>query len=134
MGATRTEKQKKPLNLFKRQKRKLSPKQAYSCLYYDKKLKPIVNESWKQHIAEHPDQEGNRGDFLLHYNRVIKALYAAETDDVKAEVERRNEEGSLSDDEYIELNDDDDNAIGITEQRRWKRNQGFHKHVILFIF
>src|SRR5260370_23124396 len=98
---------KKPLTLIKRAKRKIAPPQAYSWLYYNKKLKAIVDARWEQYIAENPSMKGVRGQVLKFRNAVIKELYNLETDKVKAEVERRCEEGGFTEDKDTDSNNDD---------------------------
>src|SRR5258708_27979023 len=89
---------KKPLTLIKRAKRKLAPPQAYSQLYYNKKLKAIVDARWEQYIAENPSMKGVRGQFLKFRNAVIIELYNLETEEVTAEVWRRCAVGGFTQD------------------------------------
>jgi hypothetical protein len=120
---------RKPLNLTKRTTRKLSYVQAYSRLYYKKKLKDIVAALWERHITRHPELKNKKGQVLKHRNAVIRELLNAETDEVKAEVRRRREEGDYSDDE--DINPDDDNAVDAVEIQRRTRAYGFQRKVIL---
>lgn len=122
---------RKLLNLTKRTTRKLPSWQAYSRLYYDKKLKVIVDAKWKEHIAENPHLEKKKGEALRHRNATIKEVFEIETDSVKAEVEKRREEGSFSDDEGIEEDGDGDEDVDPTEQRRRTRARGFQRKVYL---
>ena len=122
---------KKPLNLTKRTTRKLSSLQAYTRLYYDKKLKAIVNAKWEQHIAENPDLERKKGEALRHRNATIKEIFDTETDSVKAEVEKRREEGSFSEDEAIEGDGDDDEDVDAIERQRRTKAHDFQRKAYL---
>jgi hypothetical protein len=117
---------KKPLNLTKRQTRKLSILHAYSRLYYKKKLKPIVHASWKKHIARHPNRD-SKGDVMKHRNAVVKALFEIETDEVKAEVLKRREEGDFSESE--DMNFDDDDAVEAAERKRHSKASAVQRKV-----
>lgn len=94
----------------------LSSVQAYTRLYYKKKLKAIVDPKWEEYLARNPDKQ-NEG--LSYRNAAIKDIFDAETDEVKSEVEKRREEGILSEDEDIDP-DDDDTVDAIERQRRSK--------------
>lgn len=107
---------KKPLNLTKRVGKMRSRTQAYSLLKYETKLKPIVEEQWEEYVARYPDMDKKK-EALRFRNRITKECYDNETDEVKAEVDRRREEGIFSGDEDIELGDDDDD-IGSVERQR----------------
>ena len=120
---------KKPLTLIKRAKRKLAPPQAYLQLYYNKKLKAIVDARWEQYIAENPSMKGVRGQVLKFRNAVIKELYDLETDEVKAEVERRCEEGGFTEDEDTDSNNDD--GVVLSEQRHRAKARGYQRKVSL---
>jgi hypothetical protein len=110
---------KKPLNLSKRQTKKLPRVQAYSRLYYEKRLKPITDARWEQYITENPEMKSKKGERLRHRNVVLKELLDAETDDVKAEVERRREEGIMSGDEdLVESEDDEGDGLDTVEKER----------------
>jgi hypothetical protein len=127
-----TENHRKPLNLSKRPTRKLSTVQAYSRLYYEKKLKVVTDARWEQYIAENPEMKTKKGEQLRHRNEVLKELLEAETDDVKAEVEKRREEGITSDDELIESEDDGDNdGIDAVEQERRAKAVAMHRKVFI---
>jgi hypothetical protein len=119
--------QRKPLILNKRSTRKLSLVQAYSRLYY-KKLKSTVDARWAGYIAENPDVE-KRVEELKYRNAVLKELLDAEADDVKAEVEKKREDGIFSDDEGIESDGDD--AVDTFERRRQAKVVNFHRKVSL---
>jgi hypothetical protein len=88
-------------------------------LYYKEKLKAIVEARWEQHIAENPDLEKKKGEALRHRNAVVREVLNDETEEIKAEVEKRREEGILSEDEDIEPDHDDD-IEAIERQRRNK--------------
>jgi hypothetical protein len=77
--------------------------------------------------------EKKKGEALRHRNAVIREIFDAETDEVKATVEKRREEGGLSDDEDIELDDDDDGdeAVDPNERLRRIKANGLHRKVFL---
>lgn len=104
--------------------------QAYSRLYYSKKLKTIVDAKWTQYIAKNPHLKSRNGEALRHRNCVLAELLNAETDEVKAEVERRREEGLFSEDEDV---DHDDDAVDGKERQRRATARGFHRKVLLHI-
>jgi hypothetical protein len=120
----------RPLNLKKRSGKKLSSVQAYTRLYYHRKLRPIVAEKWAEHIAENPDVAGRKGESLRYRNAVIRDFFNAEPDDVKAEVEQKREEGLFSEDEDIESNDGF--AVDAFEKQRRTKVLGFRRKVLLF--
>ena len=66
-------------------KTRLQPFQAYSRLYYDEKLKPIVDEKYKEHIESVPKaQQKSRFAFSAALTR---ELFDAESEEVKNKVE-----------------------------------------------
>lgn len=99
----------------------------YSKLYYRKKLKPFVDAEWERHIAENPDLERKKGENFRHRNATLKKFFDVETDEVKAEVKKRREEGYFSEDEDIELDDDIVEAI---DRRRRTMVLGMKRQVI----
>jgi hypothetical protein len=128
-----SENRTKPLDLLKRQTRKLAPVQAYSRLYYDKKLKAITDARWEQYITEKPEMQVKKGERLRHRNEVIKELLAAETDEVKAEVEQRREEGIDSDDERDVESEDDGEDISPEEKQRRAKALSFQRQASVLI-
>jgi hypothetical protein len=121
---------KKPLNLTKRLSRKLSVTQAYSRLYYEKKLKAIVDARWARHLTENPTGHG-RGEALRLRNAVIKELFDAETEEVKADVKKKREEGSFSDED---IESDDDGEVEAIELQRRNRARRYQRKVLFFFF
>jgi len=63
----------------------LQPFQAYSRLYYETKLKAIINEKLKEHTESVPKEEQKTRFVFL--TALTKELFDAETDEVKKEVE-----------------------------------------------
>src|SRR5260221_6777074 len=104
------ESQQKPFPLVKQQKRILSAPHAYSRLYYDKRREDI-NTQWEEHVARDPELKGNRAKAFNHHNAAISASLDAETDEVKAEVERTHMADEFSDDEDVAIDDDEYAAI-----------------------
>jgi hypothetical protein len=65
--------------------RMLQPTQAYSRLYYNSKLKEIVDKEYKEHTDNTPkDQQEQRVAFTA---KLLEKLLNEETDEVRAEVE-----------------------------------------------
>ncbi len=60
--------------------------QAYSKLFVDSEMKDSIAAQWKDYVAKNPDKKGSG---IGHYNAAIRGLYDVETDEVKAEVERK---------------------------------------------
>ena len=118
-AAVGSERRPKPLNLVERPTKKLSFVQAYTKLYYQSKLKPIVDEAWKQHIAENPGEVG-RGDRLKHRNKLIGELFHDEAKEVKQRVEQCREEGIASDDNTPEPEGAVESTSDAEKQRRTK--------------
>ena len=94
--------------------------QAYLKLFVDSEMKDSIAVQWKDHVAKNPDKKGSG---IGHYNTAIWGLYDVETDEVKAEVERKHQEGIYSEDENIETDDD----VEISEQQRRTRAVCLHK-------
>jgi len=65
--------------------RVLQPFQAYSQLYYEPKLKSIIDERYEKHLKAVPIPK-QKSVFAFRAAET-KALYDAETDEVKQEVE-----------------------------------------------
>jgi hypothetical protein len=65
--------------------RVLQPYQAYSHLYYESKLKTIIEERYKEHLEVVPTKD-QQSAFVFR-TAETKALFDAETDEVKQEVE-----------------------------------------------
>lgn len=64
----------------------LQPYQAYSQLYYESKLKAIIDEKYKEHLETLPESE--RKKRFQFGNSLTKSMYEGESDKVKEEVER----------------------------------------------
>ena len=95
----------KVIDLTGKKSRKLHITQAYSRIYYENKLKAIINDRWLTHLKSHPDDASKTGPPLAFRNKIVRELYEAESAEVKAEVVRQRDEG-FSDDE----NEDDEDV------------------------
>jgi len=97
-------------------------------------MKTIVDGRWKKRVTENPDMERNtlKQEALKFRNAAVKEFLDAETEEVKAEVERRREEGNFSDCDDIEF--DDGNPEESVERQRLKKVLGFQKKVFLRFF
>ena len=100
-------------------------------LYYNKKLKGIVDAKWKLYIAENPSMEKKKGETLKHRNAIIREIFNVETDEVKVAVEKRCEEGGLSNNEDIELDGDGNDAVDANEQLRHIKANDLQRKVFL---
>ena len=98
----------------------LSATQAYSKLFVDLEMKDSIAAQWKDYVTKNPDKKGSG---IGHYNAAIQGLYNVETNEVKAEVERKHQEGIFSEDEDIET----DNDVEISEQQHCTRAVHLHK-------
>src|SRR5258707_15242302 len=121
-----------PYHLEKQEKRILTAQHAYSRLYYDKRREDIDTQ-WEERVARDPKLKGNRAKAFSHRNATIRAFLDAETDEVKAEVERRHMADDFSDDEDVEIDDDDYDAIEAHEQLRCDKARHFHQKVFLHL-
>jgi hypothetical protein len=108
----------KVLDLRGKKSKKLQPTQAYSQLYYETHLKSTIADQWEKHVARHPDDAQKTGPPLNFRNKVIKAMYSQESAEVKAEVERRREEGFS--DEELEGEVDEEGLSNDERKRRAK--------------
>ena len=122
---------KKPLDLTKRTKRKLPALQAYTRIYYYKRLKELIDPLWEDYAAKNPELAQKKGQDLRYRNAAIKDFYKGETNEVKVEVDKRREDGDFSDNEDIELDDDD---IEAAEWQRRSRALAYQKKVFLYFF
>jgi hypothetical protein len=74
----------KLLDLSGKKGRRWQPYQAYSHLYYNKKLRQIIVDGYIEYLAGVPNEEP---DSMFKYrNRELRVLLDKETDEVKAEV------------------------------------------------
>ncbi len=94
--------------------------QAYSKLFVNLEMKDSITTQWKDYVAKNPNKKGSG---IGHYNAAIRGLYDVETNEVKAEVERKHQEGIYSEDEDIETDDD----VEISEQQHCTRAVHLHK-------
>ena len=76
---------KTTIDLTKRAKKHVIPYQAYMSLYR-KTLGPKVKEAYKQHVASVP--QGEVSKWLPFMTQMAREMYEAESEEVKAEVEK----------------------------------------------
>ncbi|KAH7902814.1 hypothetical protein BJ138DRAFT_1108212, partial [Hygrophoropsis aurantiaca] len=114
-----TEKQGKHmkiLNLCTRKKQKLPPWQAYSQLYYDDRVRPVVEAEWPERRAEiieykdADDKDPPEVAPLWFRNKISMHFFDEESDDIIAEVEEHHQslEQEDGDDDHDEEDSDDD--------------------------
>jgi hypothetical protein len=104
----------KVLKLTGTKARKLQATHAYSALYYESKLKGIISDRWDAHEENDSGKKDTKPP-LWFRNKVTKELLEVETDDVKEEVQRYREEGSLDED------DDDDEDVDERDKEEIRR-------------
>jgi hypothetical protein len=63
------------------------PWQAYQNKFYSTKLKPKVDEAWKEYLNQIPEGQKPGKTLFEIRNHVVQKLYEEETDEVKQEVE-----------------------------------------------
>ena len=98
--------------------RRLQPFQAYSRLYYDTKLKPIIDEKYKEYTETVPEDE-QKTRFVFSA-ALTKTLFEAETEEVKREVEEfRKKQESLG---TIQLKEEDEEVV-VDEAAQDERNR-----------
>jgi hypothetical protein len=103
--------------------------QAYSKLYYDSKLKDIVNNRWKRgYLAANPDHDPKDPippATLKFRNTVTQEVFLLEPTDVKQRVEEERER--LGNDQSTEVGDDD--GLDQHERERIKNAQQYQTYV-----
>ncbi|KDQ34006.1 hypothetical protein PLEOSDRAFT_1081005 [Pleurotus ostreatus PC15] len=103
---TESTKGAKVLDLRVRKKKRLAGWHAYTHLYYDDVLKPVIQEHWRKSPEYNPEMP----DMPLEFrNEVIQRLYALESDEVKERI------AQYIDDEFKRLDCDDDNFAEVDE-------------------
>ena len=76
----------KPLDLSGKKKKRWQPYQAYSHLYYKRRLRSIITNAYIEYLVEVPD--GEEADSLFKFrNRALRSMLENETSEVKAEVD-----------------------------------------------
>lgn len=99
----------------------LQPFQAYSQLYYDKKLKKIIDEEYEKHTGQYPADSAERQSRFIFSTSLTKKLLDEETAKVKAEVETYRKEQAVS--KEIKLEDSGDDEDALSEEKRQEMNQ-----------
>lgn len=113
-------KSRKVINLQKKKQKKLQPAQAYSRLFYEERLKVIIDKHWVAHIALNPeDSTKNQKPSLQFRNKIIKELYDSESTEIKERVEAYRDE-FLEDEVKAEEDLDDEEVDKEEAQRRAK--------------
>ena len=87
--------------------RHLQAFQAYSQLYYESKLKPIVEKNYKEHLENVPSDEQKTA--FAFRTAEIKRLLEAESEDVKREVEEYRKKRMNMSDMAIKIEDTEEN-------------------------
>jgi len=96
----------------------LQPTQAYSRLYYNSKLKEIVNKEYKEHTDNTPKDQQEK--CIAFAAKLVEKLLNEETDEVKAKVEAYRKKGIL--DAAITF-DDDDGENSMRKEEEKERNK-----------
>lgn len=123
------------LNLAVKESKRLQLSQAYTRLYWNEKLKKIVDERWEEHKLEIQDEDANAATKLpakapiAFRNAIVRALLNEESSEVIEKVKRfrdeskgvpRNNDGE--DGEGQEMGTEEDE-----EAKRVARAQRYHK-------
>jgi hypothetical protein len=117
----------KVLDLSGKKGKRWQPYQAYSRLYYEKKLRQCIWDSYIEYIAELP--HGNKPDSTFKYrNRELRVLLENETSEVKAEVEALCER-SVSVKEQAELDKLMDDNLNEEDVKKLLRKRSASKHL-----
>lgn len=114
---------RKILDLRGKTKKQLPLWQAYSTLYYQKKLKDTIQASWKElYLRDNPEHDEDApipAVSLGYQNQKMRELYDSEMAEVKAKVEAF-QQSSKDEGEYVDEWEDDDE---IDEEERQRRAQ-----------
>ena len=122
-----TSERQKILDFSGKSKRQLQGWQVYSTLYYQDKLKDMIQASWKErYLQDNPDHDDDSSIPpvpLGFQNQKMRDLFDSETDEVKAEVEalqkaRKDDDG---DSDESEDNDGADEHKRIRELNEYQR-------------
>lgn len=116
----------KVLDLMGRKPKKLQSTQAYSRLYYEKKLKSTIADAWAKHILEVPADRLRRPN-LRFRNKVIKDMWLQEPADVQEEVEQYREEGFFEEEEMDWGGIEADQNLDAGEQQRRSKAIAFQR-------
>jgi hypothetical protein len=116
----------KVLDLTGRKPKKLQPTQAYSRLYYDKKLKPAIADAWAKHILDMPADKLKRPN-LRFRNKVIKEMWLEEPEHVQEEVEKYREELSIEEEEEDLDGTEADHDIDAGKQQRRSKASAYQR-------
>ena len=121
------------LDKGKKPQQKLQPIQAYSQLFYDTRLRDIIEPRWKAHLLANPTL--GRADRLAFQNKTLKELLAAEPEVVRQEVEEyRQLKNRVTSVEVKELESDEGLSIEERERRREAREIQAYVHGVFFLF
>jgi len=101
--------------------RKLQLTQMYSRLYWEK-IKPVVDERWRENLVLHPEAASEKGTLLAFRNDIIKEMWDDEPEDVRNKVKRRRDEEVAEDAES-----DEDNAADSEGQRGQAKARSYQR-------
>jgi hypothetical protein len=73
---------------LKGKRRLAAPWQAYQNLFYESKLKALVETAWEEYLSTRPEGSKPEKSQFTVKNELIQNLYAEESEEVKEEVER----------------------------------------------
>jgi hypothetical protein len=104
------------LDFREKKTKKKSACQAYSALYYDSKVKPVVTERWNKILSEatstmttgdNPAKALPKSAPIAFCNQVTAEMFKEESDDVKAEVEKFRNGGGANENDEIKVDADE---------------------------
>jgi hypothetical protein len=119
---------RKLLDLSAKRPKLLPAFQAYSKLYYDSRLRPIVEGRWREvYVQKNPDHDPAipiPPVDLVFRNKLLKNMLDNETAAVKAEVEANRQQTR---DDEVEIGDFEDEDLDDDDREKIKQNISFNK-------
>ena len=86
---------KKILDLREKKPKKRQLCQVYSALYYDSKIKDVVDKRWSEKVSQvPPEKDGDKAKAapqrppLSFINEIVREMFENESDEVRREVEK----------------------------------------------
>ena len=86
---------KKILDLREKKPKKRQLCQVYSALYYDSKIKDVVDKRWSEKVSQVlPEKDGDKAKAapqrppLSFINEIVREMFENESDEVRREVEK----------------------------------------------
>ena len=119
-------KRKKILDLRGKRHRKLADWQAYSRLYYNDRIKDVVDREWeaktKAFMKSHAEGDESAVPVLtmVFHNKITRRIFAGESAEIKAECEKYHDQEAMGGAADVEIN---------AEAARVAKAQSYHESV-----